>query len=165
MANIGIPEIMVIAVIVMALLGTPALLVIIFFALRRAAGAGSPPTPPAAPGASLPPAGPVLRAAGQVRADGSLQFGDAGLRARRVAQGVYQIVFDGLDLTRHYAVHATALTDRPGEAPAVIELLAGEARARYIAAGADEQALLVWVRLPDLQPADRDFMLQIVEVA
>lgn len=162
MANIGIPEIMVIAVIVMALLGTPALLVIIFFALRRAAGAG---TPPAAPTPPQPPTGPVLRAAGQVRADGSLLFGDAGLRSRRVAQGVYQVVFDGLDLTRHYAVHATALSDQPGEAPAVIELLAGEARARYIAAGADEHALLVWVRLPDLQPADRDFMLQIVEVA
>jgi len=161
MANIGIPEIMVIGVIILLLLGTPALLVIIFFALRRAAGAGNPSAAPVPP---QPQAGPVLRAAGQVRADGSLLFGDAGLQSRRVAQGVYQITFDGLDLTRHYAVQATALTGQPDEAPAVIELLAGEARAGYIAAGADEHALLLWVRQPDLQPADRDFMLQIVEV-
>lgn len=163
MSNLGIPEIMIIAVIIM-LLGTPALLAIIFIALRRGMASGGPVSPPA-PEQSAQPASSHLRAAGHVRADGSLLHASGGLRAQRLEQGVYQLEFDGFDPERQYLLYATPLAEQPGAEPALVEMLAGQARARYVAAGAAEHALLVWVRLPDQRLADRDWMVQIIEVA
>ncbi len=163
--NVGIPEIMIIGVIVL-LLGTPALLAIIFLALRRAAGSASPIPSTAAPAPSPPPAGaPMLRAAGHIRADGSLAVAGGGLQSRRIEQGVYQLTLDGFDPAQGLLMHATPLAGQPGEAPALAEVLAGEVRARYLAAGAAETALLVWLRTPDQTLVDRDWMVQITAVA
>ena len=48
---------------------------------------------------------------------------------------MYQLQFDGFNPSRQYLVTCTAVASLAAEAPVIAEVLDGEARARYVAAG------------------------------
>lgn len=163
MANLGIPEVFVIVFIVLILLGTPALALILILALRRMAGTTAAAS--AASSVLTQPTQAPVHAAGQFRADGSTVFSSGSLRAQRIDRGVFHLGFEGFNPIRQYLVHCTPVAALAGEAPVIAEVLSGEARASFEAASPVEEGIVLWLRQPDQSLTDREFMVEIVEVA